>query len=43
MSICDNRFSRQRTNTACTVEAGIDSRDAISNGDNLWRHRNSTM
>lgn len=31
------------TKTACTVEAGIDNRDAIAIGANRWRHRNSTM
>jgi hypothetical protein len=43
MSMWDKRFSWQRTKTACTVEAGIDSRDAIASGDSRCRQRNSTM
>jgi len=35
--MCDSRLSRHRTNTACTVEAAIDSREAIANGDRRWR------
>lgn len=42
-SMCDNRFSRHRTNTACTVEAGIDSREAIANGDSRCFHRRCTI
>jgi hypothetical protein len=41
--MCDSRFSRQRTSTACTVEAGIDNRDAMASGESRCRHRNSTM
>jgi hypothetical protein len=41
--MCDNRFSRHRTKTACTVEAGIDSREAIANGDSRCFHRRCTI
>jgi hypothetical protein len=43
MSMCDNRFSRHRTNTAYTVEAGTDSLEAIASGESRSRHRKSTM
>jgi hypothetical protein len=38
MSMCDKRFLRYRTNTACTVEDAIDSRDAIASRKSRWRH-----
>jgi hypothetical protein len=41
--MCDRRFSRHRTNTACTVEADIDNREAIANGDSRRRHRRCTI
>jgi hypothetical protein len=41
--MCDRRFNRQRTKTACTVEADIANRDAIASGDSRCRQRNSTM
>jgi hypothetical protein len=43
ISMCDNRFSRHRTNTACTVEPAIDSRDAMASCERRWRHRNATI
>jgi hypothetical protein len=39
----DSRFNRQRTSTACTVEAGSPSRAPISTGPSRLRHRNATI
>ena len=42
-SIRESRLTRHRTNTACTVEAGIASRPPICTGPSRCRHRNPTI
>jgi len=39
----DRRLRRQRTSTACTVEAGIDKRPAIWTGPSRCRHRSAAI
>ena len=39
----ESRLIRQRTSTACTVEAGIPSRPAIWTGPSRCRHRSRTI